>query len=175
MSENPMIAGRRADSARRRQRVLSAIQTARARRGDLSVAAIARVATVDRTFLYRHPDLLEQIHTAQAHAVVSDPTEPAVSRASLQADLANAAGRATRQAARIDQLEHKLSELLGEHAWHESGIGAAAETDQLQRKITELEQHVVELERQLAERDHELDAARAANRELMATLNGRPR
>ncbi len=44
-------------------------------------------------------------------------------------------------------------------AWRESGFGAPAVVEQLKRRVSELEQHAAE------------DAARAANRELMAQLN----
>jgi hypothetical protein len=172
-ASNPMIDGRRADSARRRQRVIKAVNDASRTGGEISVSAIARAAGVDRTFLYRHQDLLGQVHAAQANPAAADNGGPAVSRASLQADLANAHGQITRQAARIRQLETKLSELLGEQAWRESGLGALADIDQLQRRITELEQQVVDLRGQLEERDQELEAARAANRELIANLNRR--
>jgi len=58
----PMDRGRQADQARRRQRVMTAIQDA-VRSGDpVSVSAIARAGSVDRSFLYRHPDLLAQVH-----------------------------------------------------------------------------------------------------------------
>jgi hypothetical protein len=109
---NPMIEGRRADSARRRQRVIKAINTASTSGAEISVSAIARTAGVDRTFLCRHADLLGQVHAAQANPATADRNGPAVSRASLQADLANAHGQITRQAAHIRQLENKLSELL---------------------------------------------------------------
>ncbi|MFF8937969.1 DUF6262 family protein [Streptomyces paradoxus] len=56
---NPMIDGKRADSARRRERVLKAINAAVAGGGDITVSGLARSARVDRTFLYRHRDLLE--------------------------------------------------------------------------------------------------------------------
>ena len=59
-----MIDGRRADSTRRRQRVLAALDTAIKDGVELSVTDIARRAGVDRTFLYRHRDLLERIHAA---------------------------------------------------------------------------------------------------------------
>ena len=59
--------GRRADSARRRQRVIAAINRAGIDGTEVSVSAIARAA-VDRTFLYRHRDLLGQIHATQAAA-----------------------------------------------------------------------------------------------------------
>ena len=62
---NSMIKGRQADSARRRQRVIKAITAASTAGGEISVSAIARAAGVDRTFPYRHPDLLQLIHAAQ--------------------------------------------------------------------------------------------------------------
>jgi transposase-like protein len=170
---NPMLEGRRADSARRRQRVIKAINAAITSGDEASVSAIARAAGVDRTFLYRHTDLLGQVHAAQANPAVAEGGAPMVSRASLQADLANAHGQIARQAARIRQLEHKLAELLGERAWRESGLGAPADIDQLQCTITSLEQQVVDLHRQLDERDQELDAARSTNRDLIANLNRR--
>jgi len=63
-----------------------------------------------------------------------------VSRASLQADLANAQARNTRLAARVQQLEKRLSQALGAQAWRDAGLGAPADIDELQRRITRLEQ-----------------------------------
>jgi transposase-like protein len=171
-NSNAMIEGRQADSARRRQRVIKAINSASSSGGEISVSAIARAAGVDRTFLYRHTDLLGQVHAAQANPAADDGGS-AVSRNSLQADLANAHGQITRQAAHVRQLEKKLSELLGEQAWRESGLGAPTDIDQLQRRITDLEQQVVDLRGQLEERDQELEAARTANRDLITNLNRR--
>jgi hypothetical protein len=87
----------------------------------------------------------------------------------------NAQGHVTRQAAHIRRLEQRLSELLGDAAWHEAGIGAPADVDALQQRITHLEQQVVDLQGTIAERDQELDAARAASREFITNLNRRPR
>jgi len=130
---------------------------------------------VDRTFLYRHPDLLAQAHLAQERPAAAENGGPAASRASLQADLANAQGQVARQAARVRQLEAKLSQMLGERVFRESGLGAPEDIDKLRRRITELEQENVEFTRRLEERGEELDAARAANREMMAQLNAGPR
>ena len=52
----------------------------------------------------------------------------------------------------------------------EKGRGAPADIETLTRRATELEQRILDL-RELAERDEDLEAARAANRELMAQLN----
>lgn len=170
-SSAAMAQGRRADSARRRQRVLKALNEAANDGAAISVSGIARRAGVDRSFLYRHRDLLEQIHAAEAQPPNAAGIGPAVSRASLQADLANAQQRAVRLAARVHQLEQRLSEALGEQAWHESGLGVPDDIDQLKQQIGTLEQHTIDLRLQLEERDDDLAAARAANRELMAQLN----
>ena len=45
---------------------------------------------------------------------------------------------------------------------------------QLHQQITRLEQHAHDLKLQLDERGQDLDAARAANRELMTRLNTSP-
>ena len=136
----------------------------------VSVASIARAAGVDRSFLYRHTDLLADIHTSQAMPTPWQHTV-SVTNESLKADLANAQQRIARMAAHNRQLERKLSETLGEQAWRESGLGAALDIDQLQRQVTALDQRNVALQHQLEEREGELDAARAANRELITALN----
>jgi hypothetical protein len=165
-----MIEGKRADSARRRERVIKALDAALRTQGDITVSALARAARVDRSFLYRHRDLLERVHTA-ANTPVEEGRLAAVSRASLQADLANALERNTRLAARVRQLEKRLSEQLGEQAWHESGLGASPDIDQLQRHVVMLEQELAEKRGELEERTEELEAARTANRELTRALN----
>jgi hypothetical protein len=166
----PMLAGRQADSARRRQRVITILDRAAAGDGEISISGIARAAGVDRTFLYRHPDLLARIHALEAAPPAAAPG-PAVTRTSLQADLLAAHERTTRLATRIRQLEQRLSDTLGEQAWRESGLGAPADIDALNHKIISLEQQVTDLRMRLDERDQDLAAARAANRELMARLN----
>ncbi len=167
-----MMKGRQADSARRRQRVIAAVNRAQADGAEISVSGIARAAAVDRTFLYRHRDLLAKIHALEATApTTGEGTGPAVTRASLQADLLAAHERAVRLNARVQQLEKRLSEALGEQAWHESGLGTPVGIDTLNQKITHLEQQAIDLRLQLEERDDDLTAARAANRELMAQLN----
>ena len=169
-----MLEGRRADTGRRRNRVLAALAEAAKDGSEVSVAAIARRASVDRTFLYRHRDLLGQIHAQAAEPpTVTGGRGPAVSRASLQADLAAADARTARLAAQVRRLEARLSETLGEQVWRESGIGDPDDTEQLRARITTLEQQLVDLELKLRDCEDELAAARAANRELMTQVNRR--
>lgn len=133
-ASTPMGHGRRADQARR-QRVIAAIQDAARSGNPVSASSIARAASVDRSFLYRHPDLLAQVHAAQTAPAGSTPGAGAVS--------------------------------------HASGLGAPADIDELQRKLTRLEQAQADLTAQLEERTEELRAARDANRELTRVLNQR--
>lgn len=136
------------------------------------MSAIARTAGVDRSFLYRHRDLLGKIHALAAEPPATNGADgPAVTRASLQTDLLAAHERATRLHTRVQHLEHRLSDALGEHAWRKSGLGNPADIDALHQQITRLEQQVIDLGLQLAERDEDLAAARAANRELIARIN----
>lgn len=161
---------RRQDTAARRQRVLRVLEQLAAAGDGASISAVARAAKVHRSFIYRHDDLRAAVleRAAQPRDVVD---ENLVSRESLLVELANAAERHRRQAARITLLENRLSDALGESAWRETGLGAPADLDALQRRITQLEQHDAELRRQLADRADEPEAARATNRELMAQLN----
>jgi len=96
---------------------------------------------------------------------------PAVTWASLHAGLLAARQRAVRLQARIQQLENRLSEVLGDRAGRESGLGAPAGTGTGSQAIIHLEQQVTGQRLQLEERDEDRAAARAANRELMAQLN----
>lgn len=166
-----MTAGRRADTLRRRERVLNVLNEATTRGQEISVSTIARQAGIDRTFLYRHRDLLERVHAAETQPANTSGIGPVVSRASLQADLLAAHERAVRLAARVQHLERRLSASLGEQAWRESGLGAPADIDGLNQRIVALEQHVVDVRLQLEERTQDLAAARATNRELMTQLN----
>ncbi|MET9804480.1 hypothetical protein [Streptomyces sp. NPDC006368] len=79
--------------------------------------------------------------------------------------------RTARFATQVRRLEQRLSQALGEQVWREVGIGGPDDTEQLKARITTLEQQAIDLELKLQERDDDLAAARAANRELMARLN----
>jgi cell division protein FtsB len=81
--------------------------------------------------------------------------------------------RSARLAARIRQLEHRLSQALGEQAWRESGLSQPDDISQLKQQITQLTEDNQQLRDGLTERDQDLAAARAASRELMGRLNTR--
>ncbi|MFI6689890.1 DUF6262 family protein [Streptomyces sp. NPDC050485] len=163
--------GRQAATSRRRERARAALREALAAGEPVSVSGIARRADLDRSFFYRHNDLLQEIQAAENRP--QSDGEHGVTLASLRADLANANDRNSRLTARIRQLEEALSRALGERAWQESGLGAPTDIHALQERINQLEQHNADLIAELSEREEDLTAARAANRQLLTTLNTR--
>ncbi|MGW5423665.1 hypothetical protein [Streptomyces sp. NPDC003943] len=70
-------------------------------------------------------------------------------------------------------IDDQTREAGSPQAWREAGLGASADIAELQATITRLEQREIALTRQLGDRQAELDAARAANRELTRALNHR--
>ncbi|GGY18168.1 DUF6262 family protein [Streptomyces tanashiensis] len=166
-----MVRGRQADTERRRTRVEQSLRDLQAGGQEVPVTAVARRAGVDRTFLYRHRDLLTQIHTAE-HSPAKDAGKGAgVSRASLMADLAAANERNARLMGRIRMLEQRLSQVMGEQTWKEFGLGAPEGVDRLQQRIVQLEQERGDLRLKLDEAVEDLEAARSTNRELTRALN----
>ncbi|MBV1856373.1 hypothetical protein [Catellatospora tritici] len=167
---NAAGSGREHAALRRRETVQATIEHARRHGGDLSVSAIAPAVGVDRSYLYRHADLLHRLQLAQTGTITAH-TGPSLSNISLQAELANTRARAKRLHDRVQLLEGRLSELMGEHAWRESGLGAPLDIEALQHANTELQQRNAILVAQLDERDRDLAAARATNRDLMIQMN----
>ena len=167
-SAEALTAARRRDSTRRRQRVLGALDRLTGAGEEISVAAVARAAGVDRSFLYRHHDLRAQIleRAAQSEPDTSLPRTTQVSRQSLLADLANLRAPNERLRRQVNELARRLSDALGEEIFHASGLGAppADETEELRRRVAALEQTVLDLRQRLEERTEELDAARTTNK-----------
>ncbi|MFJ3637617.1 hypothetical protein [Streptomyces sp. NPDC090112] len=139
----------------------------------ITVSAVARLANVHRSLIYRHSDLHAAV-LARSAQPPEGSAGPRVSHQSLLADLANLTDRSTRQTQHIAQLERRLSHALGQDAWRATGLGAPTDIDAFQERIAHLEQQVADLAAQLGERDEDLVAARATNRELMNQLNSHP-
>jgi hypothetical protein len=77
----------------------------------------------------RHPDLHAFIPKAAADATTEpSPASTVVSHRSVLAENANLHEQNPRLAQQISDLEHRLSELLGQHAFDCSGLGAPAST-----------------------------------------------
>lgn len=171
-SPDPLIAARRRDSTHRRQRVLAVLDELAAAGEELTVSSVARAARVDRTFLYRHHDLRAKI-VARAEAPNTGPTATTVSKRSLLADLANLRDQNERLRRQNTKLTSRLSEALGDEVLRDSGIGRSDETEQLRTQLSQLEQQILDLRHELEDRNDELTAARATNRDLMSELNGR--
>ena len=139
---------------------------------EMSVFAVAARARVRRSFIHRRPDLHAVLAAADPPTAGTDPGQATttVSRRSLLADNANLHEHAHRLQRRINDLEARLSELLGAHAADCIGLGPL-DTADVAAELEETRQRVLDLQRILEERDEELGAAREAHRRLMAEIN----
>ena len=118
-----LIAARRRDSTRRRQRVLNALDQLAAAGQEISVSAVARAAGVDRSFLYRHHDLRAQIH-ARSAAPQDNPASTAASKQSLLADLAHVSEHNQRLRRQNTDLTARLSQILGGEVFRPAALDA---------------------------------------------------
>lgn len=173
-STNHPIAARRNDSDRRRRRVIDALDRLRTDGQTITVSAVARTAGVDRSFLYRHHDLRSQV-LALADEPEPHPSSTGISRRSLLADVANLRAHNERLRHQNTKLSERLSEVLGEQVFHDAGLTRTDEISTLRERVAELEQQLLDCRQDLQEREDELAAARAANRDLISTPNDRTR
>src|SRR5437899_1611370 len=123
---HPLTQARHRDVARRRERVHQAIAAMSADAAEISISAVASRARVHRSFIHRHPDLHAAVlAAADPPAAGTDPGHATMtaSRRSLLADNANLHEHARRLQRRINELEARLSELLGAHAADCIGLG----------------------------------------------------
>lgn len=121
----------------------------------------------------RHHDLRAQIH-ARSAAPASSPASTAGNKQSLLADLANLREQNQRLRKQNTDPTARLSEVLGEEVFRASGIGRTDDSEALRARVSQLEQQGLDLRQELEERTDDLDAARAANRDLMTLANRKP-
>lgn len=150
-SPDHLVRARAADFDRRRTRVLKVLDKLAAEGQEITVSSVARAAGVRCSLIHRHGDL----HAAVLARASEPPPGPAngtqVSHKSLMADVANLTARNRRLSAH----ERHLSESLGQTAGEASGLGAPADIETLTRRTTELEQQILDLRGELAERDED--------------------
>jgi hypothetical protein len=169
-----LLRARAKDTEARRKRVAVAVTELQRAGTPLTISAVARAAGVHRSFLHRHPDLAAVVHATETPAPAEATNR--VNEISLRTELANVHAAHRRLAAHTQLLEARLSELLGEKAARVGGLleqSETADTLQLMQRIQCLERTVEDLRIELADRADDLNAARTANRALMATNNHR--
>ena len=171
-ADTPLIAARRRDVDRRRARVHKAIVDMHSDGADITIASTATRAGVHRSFIHRHTDLHAAVLAAAAETIENpSPASTTISHRSVLTENANLHALNRRLAQRIRDLEDRLSEMLGQHAFERSGLGAPTATTALQDELEHHKQLVLDLTSRIEELDEELAAAREANRGLMAELN----
>lgn len=124
----PLAAFQRQRSAERRNAVIAAIRKLDRGGEPITVAGVAALAGVDRSYIYDQVDLLDDIRQRRATAVTPAP-RPAVERstiASLQARLRSADEEIVRLKAENRRLHERLAVALGDAWWGESELPRAA-------------------------------------------------
>jgi uncharacterized coiled-coil protein SlyX len=167
-----MVAQRRLDSQLKHQRVIAAVDAHLAAGLALSIAGLARRASVSRKFIYAHPDLraqieqrAEQANQAGAARAVADGRVTIASRRRSQRQSAE------RLREQVRALEQRLSTMLGQQIASEIDPAGYEPPDQLRAQLERGRARVFELEETLADTQEELDAVREINRELLAGQN----
>jgi hypothetical protein len=138
-TDTPLITARRRDVGRRRARVHKAITDMHGDGSEITIAATAMRAGVHRSFIHRHDDLRAAVLAAAAETIDNpSPAATTVSHRSVLAENANLHASNGRLSQRIRDLEERLSESLGQHAFERSGLGAPTSTAALH---DDLERH----------------------------------
>ncbi|MER6531359.1 hypothetical protein [Streptomyces sp. NPDC001508] len=154
-SPDHLAKARAADSERRRVRVFKALDQLAAGGEEVTVSAVARAADVHRSLMHRHGDLHAAVLARAAEPPPGAAAGSRVGRQSLPADVANLTARNSCLSAHITRLERRLSKALGQTVREASGLGAPADVETLTRRIGELEQRILDLRSELAERDED--------------------
>ncbi|MQA35799.1 hypothetical protein [Modestobacter roseus] len=156
---------RRADVEARRARVQTALRDLRRLGRPVNRSSVARAAGVHRNFLGRHADLGHLVDSEAARS--SQPTGQSIARssvtdASLRADLAFEKHQVRTLERKVAALERRLS-AAGPLGGHHADL---METEALQSEMASLRAAVAARDQQIASQAEDLDAVRAANRQL---------
>lgn len=176
---------RRRDSRAKRARAAEALGAMLEDGEPVTFAALARRADVSVSLLYSDRDLAARVAEARdrQRQAGSDrawrlPPRSLVTEQSLRAELANAKEQLRQLAEEASLLRQALARNLGAEADVARGRATASLLDQMETRADELvadnaalRQRASRLEAELREALDNLDAARAANRELMHELN----
>jgi hypothetical protein len=121
---------------------------------DITIASTATRAGVHRSFIHRHGDLHAAVLAAAAETIENpSPASMTISHRSVLTENANLHALNRRLAERIRDLEDRLSEMLGQHAFERSGLGAPTATAALQDELEHHQQLVLDLTSRIEELD----------------------
>jgi hypothetical protein len=171
-------AARQARSERLRERVLQETERLIDDGARLSIAELARRARVSEKFIHTNLELkrqiLARIEQAEQRDAARNEQANRLTRASLQAELANALGTIHRQGQQLQALKRRLGEQLGSAVADEHSVSLGLDGDGAllaQERIAQLEEELLAARTRLRETEQELEAARRINRELVRESN----
>jgi hypothetical protein len=169
---NPLIAARRNDSDRRRRKVIDALDRLRTGGKEITVSAVARTAgSIARSCI--------ATTTCAPRSSLSPPSPNRTRPAPASADgrcwptSPTSVNTTNASATRTPISPSGCPKSSANRS--STGLTRTDETSTLRKRVAELEQRLLDRRQDLQDRDDELAAARAANRDLITTLNGRTR
>jgi chromosome segregation ATPase len=176
---------RRRDSHTKRARARAALQELIEAGAPITFSALARHAGVSVSLLYADQDLAAAVAEARDRQRQAGgerawrlPARSLVTEQSLRAELANAKEQIRQLHEELTLMRQRLARSLGTEADIARGRATAPLLDHLEDQASQLEadnhqlrRKVTELETELRDTVDSLDAARAANRDLMNMIN----
>lgn len=155
-------AGHPSGTERRRARVLTTIATARREGIPLTVADIAQAAGVNRSFLYRHRDLLDTLRRAAGQWTSSGPDGLLMFQDGGRAGappVPGAEALTARPAERVRRFDEHRARSRDEGTCFAEDFEVVTDLVQLLTYVAHLERRALELARAVEDRQAELDAA----------------
>jgi chromosome segregation ATPase len=176
------IAARRLTRDRNRDRIAWAVAELRSSGHHVSKSAVAKLAKVSRGTIYSHPDLLDEIDSAQTEQR-SIPTSGTPKRGGQAEARKTSETQVLLNQTRAENKQLRQRVAAAERAAHQA-MGSAgsladpgelaearAENARLAAQLANASEHVRELQQQLSETQDELVAAKQLNIEYFQALN----
>jgi hypothetical protein len=184
-NSDALARARRRDSQAKRARAADVLRAMLETGEAISFAGLARRASVSVSLLYADKELAARVAEARDRQRQAGserawrlPARSLVTERSLRTELANAKEQVRQLHEEAALLRQRLARSLGTEADIARGRATAPLLDQLEDRAAELEADNAELRRRVAELESELreavdglNAARVANRDLMAMVN----
>lgn len=164
-----------------------AVERAERKRSDITVAAVARQASVSREFIYSHTELHQAIRTAARQIRAGTPTNRAgetstafrAERTTLLAQIQKHRATITALHTRVEQLDNQRRRWLGSQLTDliidpDTHAAVRRDNDRLTSQNTTLQQQLAAAHGAVEQLERELAASRRAHAEDVAALAADP-
>lgn len=173
MAEDDLKRSRSQDSLRKYDAVARATIDLSAAGYPFSVQDVANAAGVHRSFIYRHPELRLRVSEAENVTNRHSPQDSGKSVTALLSENHSLKAVNARLMNQIAALEKRLSELLGEAVYRDTGLGAGSAEVAAREEVERLKHLLMESDRKVSIAQEDLQATREVNKQLLLDMNKR--